>query len=503
MDKLKQKIKNFFKYEDIKMYLALKGIVLFTSKEEFEILKGDKRVTIVSNCLHVIENILLSSIIHNGCGILCKKCTRYYRVENGKIIKKIYDNKDNNIIEGKSIMLLSNMLEKDFNVLRTHETCINDLIIKPKNINQDKWLPLQLKATKGYDSMGYRFSIKKKKYENCITILISLSDERFWMFDDCHNISNQVSISIGLTESKYSKYEINKKNISNVLLDLYNSGKNITIDKYNGMKPQSEFSLIEYEYRILRENQLDFINFEYPIIQHQCFDFIVNNHKIQEKVGNQTSKNVVKFDITKRKNNQKICYDKNDNDYYWLHMPNKRNFFVIPEKILTEEEYVAADTPKQLYILDSNENIDLWYNKFKFDYTNIDQEKLESLFYKNKSSKYEYNELDKQLQLKLNNTVNIKKKREENIIVKQKFYCQDCHKEISNYAKYCCMCIKRHQQKKFIVTKEDIENLILKQKMSINQISIKYNVGMTTVRDFCKKHDIILPAKLKNDKCYN
>jgi hypothetical protein len=112
---------------------------------------------------------------------------------------------------------------------------------------------------------------------------------------------------------------------------------------------------------------------------------MIDNFKIQEKVGAR-SKDTNSIVFSLHKNNGKAdgkrqltCYKKGDNDFYWLNLPDKKHFYVIPEQILIDQKYI--DTIKKT-TLTINLNAKSWASSYKFDYDNLDENKLKTLFSK-------------------------------------------------------------------------------------------------------------------------
>lgn len=521
------------KYHRIKLFMALKGIVLLTSEAEYNKLLSPKRVMIMSYCLHISENILVKNIVHGNSGVLCKKCSYDFIMNNGKIEKKNKEHyKFNNYIEGKSIELLIKYISKDFNCIRTHESCHSDLLVKPINNSNNLWLPLQLKSTIGIckTTNCYSFGLNKKDYTHNILILISICNKYFWVIEDPEKIKKMSKITIGLNDSIYNVYKINKFDISNKILQLYSLKQNYLNKKEYLMIPQNKFALIEYEYRILRENKLNFLNFEYPLTQNQVFDFLLNNFKIQEKVGNQkiNSRNF-RFSITKTVNNKKASYCIGDNDFYWLHIPNKKNFYVIPEKALFNEKIIGSNKTKSLFI-DLDTNKDNWYNKYKYDYEDDESvHNLKRIFEywvpkKNNSNNNscELEDMIKNRKLKTEiiltkrendqiYKINKKKERKEKLLeykikikkenlIESKNKCILCNKVIKKESKYCIDCYNKNHIKKFEIQKNELEKLLFIKKLPLTKIGKIYNVSDNAVRKRCIALDIILPKKKCNIK---
>jgi hypothetical protein len=58
----------------------------------------------------------------------------------------------------------------------------------------------------------------------------------------------------------------------------------------------------------------------------KCYDFFINNFKVQEKVC-QNYGNSIYANLSKSNGrNKRQSYDKGDNDFYWLHFPDKKNY---------------------------------------------------------------------------------------------------------------------------------------------------------------------------------
>ena len=117
---------------------------------------------------------------------------------------------------------------------------------------------------------------------------------------------------------------------------------------------------------------------------------MIDKFRFQEKVGNK--KNYCNtFGLFK--NNGKInkiaqykLYQVGDNDFYWLHLPDKEIFYVIPEHILKEHGYISEKneiiSSRKRLILNPNNNKSInyeWTIDFMFKYNNIDVDKLTKL----------------------------------------------------------------------------------------------------------------------------
>lgn len=76
-----------------------------------------------------------------------------------------------------------------------------------------------------------------------------------------------------------------------------------------------------------------------------------------------------------------IQYDINDNDFYWLNCDNKKDFFVIPEKILIEKGFIGNGEENKnrqalkFCVKDSKLHPkSKWLEEFMFNYETINEE---------------------------------------------------------------------------------------------------------------------------------
>lgn len=78
--------------------------------------------------------------------------------------------------------------------------------------------------------------------------------------------------------------------------------------------------------------------------------------------------------------------------------------------------------------------------------------------------------------------------------IKKKYFCDDCGIEMEGYSNVCKVCCKKYNiafQKKFEVSKEELEKLIT--EMSFVDIGKKFNVTPNTIRKRCKMLKIKIP----------
>jgi hypothetical protein len=137
----------------------------------------------------------------------------------------------------------------------------------------------------------------------------------------------------------------------------------------------------EQTYAQIRERNLPFINFTYPDIENGKTDFYINQLKIQEKISS-TLRNK---DIILCVHNNTIdgirkwrSYQLGENDFYWIHLKNSSQFYIIPEIELFNRNYISS---KETYInkvyitIDNND----WLSEYLFDYNCLDKDKIKVL----------------------------------------------------------------------------------------------------------------------------
>jgi hypothetical protein len=189
--------------------------------------------------------------------------------------------------------------------------------------------------------------------------------------------------TIGVAQkSKYNKYEIDKENLIEKLIYYYDENNKFKFDILD--TPTSETQRQEQKYRKLRETKIDFITFTNNSMEGLVYDFMIGDKKVQEKVGTIRRNNMDSYSFNLSKYDCRVdgkcinkCYEKDDNDLYWLNCKNNF-FYVIPENILVEKGFIGKDCKIKLYLSSTNKNTE-WCDEYMFDYNNVDKVKLLSL----------------------------------------------------------------------------------------------------------------------------
>jgi hypothetical protein len=274
------------KYENVIEEFNKRNCQLTTTKEEYlQILeiskKSNYKLNYIASCGHnhtVFYNVFKS----RNTGVICPSCKNKETGNNKK--EKIENNelsKNCNIEqEFKFIKEFQEFIKTDFDTVKAFDGCNVDLIYKPINIIEDKWVGIQVKTT-NIRRLTYSFHINNI-YKNCLILLYCIEDKKMWIIPE-NIITNQKKISIGYNKSKYDCYAVNEKDIVNKLLELYNNTSKYNFDVIN--TPTNIYQQREQLFRKYREEIINFIKFDYDEMEATVYDFKINNFKIQEKVS--------------------------------------------------------------------------------------------------------------------------------------------------------------------------------------------------------------------------
>ena len=372
-------------YENVMEEFNKRSCKLLTTKEEHCELSKNKhyKLNYIASCGHNhtgFYNVFKS----RGTGIVCPSCKSK---ENGKLQKEKFKNnemsKTHSIEQEFSfIQSVSELLKNDFEIIKAFDGCNVDIIFRPKNITDDKWIGIQVK-TNNVIHLTYSFHINNI-YKDCLLLFYCCEDKSMWLIPE-NIIGDQKKVSIGYTKSKYNIYKVTNESIISKLNELYNTTSKLDFDTLN--TPINIYQQREQEFRKFRENKIDFIQFHCDNMEGTVYDFKIGNLKIQEKVAKHNNENSsCLFTLCKnngRINNKQhqIQYDIGDNDYYWLNCDNKKYFFVIPEKILIDKEFIGNKKEKnnkflRLVVKEKLHKNSSWLQPYMFDYENIDKERL-------------------------------------------------------------------------------------------------------------------------------
>jgi hypothetical protein len=371
------------KYEILAQEFLKKNCQLKLTSKEFDSIKSlyKTRLYFVAQCGHD-SSANFSNFKYCNNGVICKNCIFKKESRNQTSSKR-----NNFIIEAKSFDLFYNSINQFYDAKKTNEGCLADMIVKPKQIQINKWLNIQLKSTQGLIHNKYSFKIYKNDYKDCIIVCIALNDKKIWMIPN-EKVKHLNSITIGKTNSIYNNFQVDNKNILSVLNKYYEISN--LIDIQQSMVPLSLQSCQELEYAKRRVEKIDFFRFEKPPLDGCVYDFILNGFKHQEKVSTFVAKkdyyivNLGKHGKIKTYRNQ--YYQVGDNDFYWFWIKDSTLFYVVPELILLNQHCIAAKNESKggykMMCLYPHRQVKSKYNflnDFKFDLDNLNQEKIKKL----------------------------------------------------------------------------------------------------------------------------
>jgi hypothetical protein len=485
-----------YTYEKTKEILEAEGCELITSEDEFNIdAQKKKHLTVKTLCGHIVEDFNIYVFIRFKVGLRCKKCTKENMIsDNKKMFGDTTDGSYMNFLEYYGISLITKWIEKNFILEKTNDACLADIIIKPKNIYDDIWLPIQLKFTMNEINNSYSFHINNN-YKDMYLFAMCLCNEKIWLING-NELSNVLKLTISDVHSeKYDKFFVLKDGLNNKFITMYNDNKIKKITKKEANRTTSEKHQKEYDYRELREEKINFLSFEYPKISCMVYDFKINGYKIQEKIT--FKKNIYDFAIlhknggTKSGNQSKIPYDKGDSDFYWFNFQDKNTFYIIPEDALICQNLINVENNSA--VRNINFSTYRWTDEYRYTYDNLDKNKLINLFQNKKINDTINNEqkiLDK-IKLTLEEMkiiYDLKEPKKEKKIPK----CIDCEKEITCIATRCDKCAGKFRFEESCKknNRPSYEQLIKDfNEITCKAMGKKYGVTDNTVRKWIKNYE--------------
>ena len=336
-------------------------------------------IDIVSKCGHN-TTVQCSNFLYCNTGVTCKNCNYKFLSESNRNIESNKTLKEYNVLKA-----LQNYLQCDVDIKLSLEGCLSDIALKPKNVDKDLWLPVQVKITQKVSHGIYSFNIKNK-CKNIILLLFAIDDQRIWILDS--NDVNVNKISIGKNTSVYSKYEIQVKELKNTLITLYNTNVNYLkiLEEINVQPSKQCFN--SFKFYNYREQIFKTLKFTYPEIKGTIYDLIINDrYKIQDKVATTYSKRgklckSIIVNVSRHRKYNKLSYKLGDNDFYWIHLPDKSGAYIIPENVLYdnniifEENNIEGNYTITLYPYHTNDELLLsnikssYANKYLYFYNN-------------------------------------------------------------------------------------------------------------------------------------
>lgn len=329
-------------FQDFKCLLLTTKNELHEQMRQRSIPLQHTRVRILAACGHEHECVV-TNYLRRRTAVMCKEC----RLKN---IQSINKNRTLNCyeIEFMGFLKIREILEKNnFEVKKTKEGCRADFMIRPNDSKKDEWIGVQLKVCSKISYKMYSFRNVNKTYDNLLMFCYCLEECKLWIFpySEIKELKHKLNISV---VSKYNKFIINQNdNIQSIIKSFQDNFQMYTEQEL--LIPVSNQQQQEQIYALKREKHLPFIQFTYPEIENGKTDFYICNLKIQEKVCSiRKARDIIELSVNNGRINGKRLfrsYCLHDNDFYWCHVKNSDDFFVIPEFELYSRGYISdSDT---------------------------------------------------------------------------------------------------------------------------------------------------------------
>ena len=212
-----------YNYDSVKEALKNKGCSLNMTKQEFESsFKGVKtNINIISSCGHSTV-VQFNNLLYSNTGVICKQCI--HKVSEGSSsVSENYDLQKYKVIKG-----IANFCINEFDFKICCDKSMSDFVIKPRSIQEDLWLPLHIKTTKGVSHRIYGFHIVKD-YKDMNIIFFAIEEQRIWIINS--KSLNSKRLCIGEQSSIYDKYEVKPDDLIETLNELYNNSKKYNLNK--------------------------------------------------------------------------------------------------------------------------------------------------------------------------------------------------------------------------------------------------------------------------------
>ena len=262
----------------------------------------------------------------------CSDCNRIKQKNQGIANKKKEERTEDYLTE----IIDSSKIDIKF----CPEGCSVDMRLKPVDIEEDLWFPVQLKSSE-LTSPGFALNGKyDTQYEWQLLLCHDLLKNNIFMFKPfSENMPKEdLKIPYKTGKSKYLKFKIdNHSDVTKTLLDYYKNTDYRSLlksgEEFDDMLPKTK--KLEREYEKIRLNTIKFMKF--VRYRNRPHDFIVNGIKVQEKTVNKKKGTDTSYQFPlKHGRGKKKPYDIGDNAFYWLNLAGTRIFCVIPEEPLKD-----------------------------------------------------------------------------------------------------------------------------------------------------------------------
>jgi hypothetical protein len=371
---------NKVSFDKLKAIVEEKLCKFTITEEQFNTtnVSNKSKIDIVSQCGHN-SNVQVSNFIHHNTGVLCKNC-RYEQF-------KLKGPNDYHVQESNAIKRVQELCADKFVFHKCVEGSLVDFCVKPVDTQDDSWIPFQMKTTKSISNRIYSFAVRKS-YTDMYIFAFAIDDEKIWIINS-NELYVKSSLSIGVYNSMYKRYEVDKTNLISFLDELYiNTMFKDTLDTFD--IPICEYSQREQDFFKYRESIFPELEYTYPDIDNRPYDLTINSkYKIQDKVVGKSSKTRKSSKEVKQEDYYYVLlarhskpYKLGDNSFYWFHLQDKTGSYIIPEQALFEHELINDGNNTDFKISShtilypysranmKTDNKSLWMNEHLYLYNN-------------------------------------------------------------------------------------------------------------------------------------
>ena len=380
-------------YQDYVNKFAEHGLKLLTTKEEFNAI--DKRpsavwLRVIGNCKHETKCSwdAIQAKVRKGVEVnmMCAPCLKKATSDKNKTKYKESSENSGNELEFKAVTYIKEELEEFFEVFFTNDGCNANLVIKPIEEEEQEYKKVSVRVTLEKYGTEYKFKTRSVP-KDCIVICLCWEDKKTWVMDgvDVYKDDDEVreSISVGSSsKSMWYKYEVKKEDLIETVFKRYSEGDVYTLDEC--VIPTSNAQQIEHQYRLIRQEKIPYLTYVVPPIRNSIVDFYVNGLKVQEKVAyvRKDRRNMYNcFLKTSNGRTSDKCYDKGDNDIYWVWKNETEEFFIFTEELLIEKGYIQVDGDLNNKVKMISISADNWTKDYMYNINDRDlKEKLKNIF---------------------------------------------------------------------------------------------------------------------------
>lgn len=363
-------VKVSFTYEQVCKLVEDKGCKVTSLKQDYAHTKSP--LEIQYKCGH--KGTTTYNIFSRRSCYDCKACIHESKTEDAYDHSKMAPTSmlnESNLIQQLDIMFSDTLF-----VQKTHEHCKADVMVKPKTVGHDAWLPIQVKTTKS-KACQYTFNLKND-YPDMLVLCVASDAQMYWLFNG-NELCGSKGCTIGKTHSRYDAHKINFCDLARTLHECYNSkrynGSNIELKTSEVLNtPECAASRIEHDHRMKREAVLGrYLNIKYPTIDASRTDCILNGLSVQDKSAYRRT------DLT---DVYRVGFDKKyrlgENHIYWVYFTNQyaNRFMVLPERYLAANGYFDSGYLKRAHFYMERFHP---FQEYMFDYDDVDFERLQEV----------------------------------------------------------------------------------------------------------------------------